>query len=298
MCFWLKFSKHKKTMESSRLGFLDQWFLNCLVATKFSCPKNWTESRKERETESGKMGEGIQRQRFLVGVWKQVEKQERRKRRQRSMSVLAMIHTCSEQTSSLTTGRCFKTIFGAKGYPCRTWGGLSQAGVQFCWLHHMLLMAKGKGPGMPIFEPSPSSWLLRENCQWGVPGHKKWSTSWGLEYFTWKTQAFSTSICQWDRTYCSPEWGWVCLTPGTLRFSSWASLQSLTFPTAHTPSSPYPWSLRAPARAHNSKRVALRDKYFSTYFPTYFQWTNKPNSWCLHSTYLPRELRAISSDRL
>ena len=80
MCFWLKFSKHKKTMESSRLGFLDQWFLNCLVATKFSCPKNWTESRKERETESGKMGEGIQRQRFLVGFWKQVEKQERRKR--------------------------------------------------------------------------------------------------------------------------------------------------------------------------------------------------------------------------
>lgn len=40
-------------------------------------------TRKERETESGKMGEGIQRQRFLVGFWKQVEKQERRGRRQR-----------------------------------------------------------------------------------------------------------------------------------------------------------------------------------------------------------------------
>ena len=160
-------------------------------------------------------------------------------------------------------------------------------------------MTKGKGPGMPIFEPYPSSWLLRENCQWGVPGHKKWSSSWGLDYFTWKSQAFSLSICQWDRTYCSPEWGWVfplrCLAAGALIFSCWALLQSLTFPTAHIPSSA--WSLRAPARAHNSKRVALWDKYFSA-FPTYFQWTNKPNSWCLHSTYLPWELRAISSNWL
>lgn len=115
------------------------------------------------------------------------------------MSVLAMIHTCSEQTSSPPPpGRCFQTIFEAKGYPCRTWGGLSQAGVQFCWPRHMLLMAKGKGPGMPIFEPYPSSWLLRENCQWGVPGHKKWSSSWGLDYFTWKPkhslQAFVSGI--------------------------------------------------------------------------------------------------------
>lgn len=41
----------------------------------------------------------------------------------------------------------------------------AQAGVRLCWLHHVLLMAKGEGPGMPVFETHPSSGLPRENCQ-------------------------------------------------------------------------------------------------------------------------------------
>lgn len=65
----------------------------------------------------------------------------------------------------------------------------------------------------PSFELHPSSWLPRENCQWGVPGHKKWSFSWGLDYFTWKNQAsfLPANICHWDRTCSSPEW--PCLPP-------------------------------------------------------------------------------------
>lgn len=189
-------------------------------------------------------------------------------------------------STSPPTGRCFQTFFEAKTYPCRTWGQLSQAGVQFCWLHHVLLMAKGDCPGMPIFEPHPSSWLPRENCQWGVPGHKKWSSSWGLDYFTWKTQAFflPASICQWDRTYCSLEQGWIWpLELWDSAAGCYCSLCSSLLPTS--PAAPGPLELQ-PMYAHNSKRVALWDKYFST-FPVYFQWTNKPNSWCLHSTYLP-----------
>lgn len=105
---------------------------------------------------------------------------------------MSVLGSCSEQTFSpladvFRPSLKQRATLAEHGVSCPH---PSQAGVQLRWLHHVLLMAKGEGPGMPAFEPHPSSWLPRKNCQWGVPGHKKWSSSWGLDYFTWKTQAF------------------------------------------------------------------------------------------------------------
>ena len=62
MCFWLKFSKHKKTVEPRRLASLDQWFLNCSVATKFSyvprTEQNLGSRGKLRQEEPGKVFRG------------------------------------------------------------------------------------------------------------------------------------------------------------------------------------------------------------------------------------------------
>lgn len=97
---------------------------------------------------------------------------------------------CSEQSSSPGADICRATlkqgaILVEHGLGCPH---PAQGGGSLCWLHHVLLTGKGKGPGMLVFEPHSSSGLPRENCQWGVPVHKKWSSSWGLDYFTWKNQ--------------------------------------------------------------------------------------------------------------
>lgn len=62
----------------------------------------------------------------------------------------------------------------------------------------------------------------------------------------------------------------------------WAR-QSLLFPPALSPTEPILLQLQP---MHTTQRVTFWDKYFST-LPAYFQWTNKPNSCSLHSTYLP-----------
>lgn len=140
----------------------------------------------------------------------------------------------------------------------------AQAGVPICWLHHGRLMAKAEGPGMPVFEPHPSSWLPRENCQWGVPGHKKWSFSWELDYFTWKTQAsfLPAGIFQLYRTYCSPEWRW--LYPLALEFRDSAPGHYCCLCSSLLPISPeQPSLLELIVYAYNSESN-LWDKYLST----------------------------------
>ena len=51
---------------------------------------------------------------------------------QRQISVLGNGDQHLLRADFLPTGRCFQTFFEAKSYPYRTWGGLSQAGVQLC----------------------------------------------------------------------------------------------------------------------------------------------------------------------
>lgn len=115
----------------------------------------------------------------------------------------------------------------------------------------------------------------QRELQWGVPGHKKWSSSWGLDYFTWKTQAsfLPASICQWDRTYCSPEWGWLyslhCLP---LEFWDSAAGHYCSLFSSLLPISPaQPGLLELIIHAHNSES-SLWGKYFSTCLLPVNQW--------------------------
>lgn len=78
--------------------------------------------------------------------------------------------------------------------------------------------------------------------------------------------------------------GSASLLPGpwSSEINCWA-LQSLLFPPALSPAEPILLKLQP---MHTTQRATLWDKYFST-LSAYFEWTNKPSSCSLHSTYRP-----------
>lgn len=156
------------------------------------------------------------------GMW---ENTELEKRQECLCSQLATM--CSKQSSS-PGANSFRTSLKAESYLRGTWGRLSSP----C-----------SGRGSALLTPSytadvkgqrPWNACLWDSSLFRTPQRelsvrcsrrkkKKWSSSWGLDYFTWKNEAsfLPASLYQWDRTQGPP--GWLCplphLGPETLRIS-------------------------------------------------------------------------------